>query len=382
MIPYGRHNIDEDDVQAVCTVLRSSWLTQGPTIEAFENALTRFTNAEHAVAVSSGTAGLHMVCLALGLGEGDYLWTTPNSFVASANCGLYCGAGVEFVDIDPVTRNLCPDKLAAQLAQAKTENILPKIIVAVHFAGLPCDLKRLRELADFYGIYLVEDGAHAIGSRYLDSPVGSGEYSDATVFSFHPVKTLAAGEGGAVLTNDGQLAKRVRQLATHGVERANDSWQQPASSPCYYEQQQLGFNYRLSDIHAALGLSQLNKLDRFIDARRKIVARYNQAFEGLKLQLPVEPDGYHAAWHIYVVAFESAEKRNHCYQMLRDKGVLPNIHYIPIHQHPYYQSLPRHFGSQFIHAEQHYCRALTLPLFADLSERDQAQIIQWVRGAV
>jgi UDP-4-amino-4,6-dideoxy-N-acetyl-beta-L-altrosamine transaminase len=382
MIPYGRQCIDEDDIAAVTDVLRSPWLTQGPAVPAFEKALAAKVGAEEVVAVSNGTAALHLACLALGLGKGDYLWTTPLSFVASANCGLYCQAQVEFVDIDPVTRNMCPEKLANQLAQAKKANVLPKILVVVHFAGLPCDLKPIRELTDHYGIYLIEDAAHAIGSTYEGQAVGNGSYSDATVFSFHPVKTLAAGEGGALVTNDTQLANNVRKLASHGIERNSELWQREVMAPCYYEQQVLGFNYRLSDIHAALALSQLNKLDAFVEARREKAALYLKGLLDSPLQLPVEPSNCYSAWHIYVVTFESMTQRNHCYQVLRDRDIYTNVHYMPIHQQPHYRPLARYFGSHFPAAEHHYNCSLTLPLFTTLSDAQQVSVISGVKESL
>ena len=382
MIPYGRQCIDEDDIEAVVQVLRSPWLTQGPAVQAFEKALASKVGAENAIALSNGTAGLHLTCLALGLGKGDYLWTTPLSFVASANCGLYCQARVEFVDIEPTTRNICPEKLASQLAQAKTANILPKVLVVVHFAGLPCDLKPIRELTDRYGIYLIEDAAHAIGSVYEGQPIGSGTYSDATVFSFHPVKTLAAGEGGAVVTNDAELANRIRQLASHGVERDSECWQYEAVAPCYYEQQALGFNYRLSDIHAALALSQLNKLDVFVEARREKAALYLKGLLDTSLQLPVEHSNCYSAWHIYVVTFESSDQRDRCYAFLREHDILTNVHYMPIHKQPYYRPLARYFGSEFPAAEHHHSCSLTLPLFVTLTAEEQALVISCVKASL
>ena len=382
MISYGRQHIDGDDIDAVVQVLRSDWLTQGPAVKAFERSFSAAVGAEHAIAVSSATAGLHVSCLALGLKENEYLWTTPNSFVASANCALYCGANVEFVDINPVTRNLCPDKLTEQLAIASAKSVLPKILVVVHFAGLPCDLAKIRELTNYYGVYLIEDAAHAVGSQYNESPIGSGLHSDITVFSFHPVKTLAAGEGGIVVTNDVTLATKISQLTNHGVERNAENFITGGSSPCYYEQQLLGFNYRMSDIHAALALSQLNKLTSFVEARRHLVERYNQALKNTALQLPVEPEGYFSAWHIYVVTFTSLSQRNHCYELLRANNIFTNVHYIPIHKHPYYYHLNRQFGSDFPSAEHHYECALTLPLYVDLSEADQDKIIRLVKEVV
>lgn len=380
MIPYGRQSIDDDDIAAVTEVLRSPWLTQGPAVTRLEKSLTEYTGVEYAVALSSATAALHVSCLALGLGPGDSLWTSPNSFVASSNCGLYVGADVDFIDIDPVTRNICVTALEDKLAIAKLKGTLPKIIVAVHFAGLSCDMEKIRALADAYNVYVIEDASHALGSEYQGRKVGGCYYSDITVFSFHPVKNIAAGEGGAVLTNDICLANKVRQYACHGITKDAQSLTQNDGSPCWYEQQMLGFNYRLSDLHSALAAQQLTKLDLFREIRAKRVARYNAAFAIDPLQTPIEPSDS-VAWHIYVVTFEQREVRDRCFEQLKAKDIYANIHYIPIPSQPYYQAKGFDMAS-FPNAQVHYQKSLTLPLFVDMTDSEQQLVIETVKGAL
>lgn len=380
MIPYGRQSIDEDDITAVTSVLRSPWLTQGPAVIRLEEALVEYTGAEYAVSVSSATAALHVSCLALGLGAGDVLWTSANSFVASSNCALYVGAEVDFIDIDPVTRNICITALEDKLALAKLKGKLPKIIVAVHFAGLSCDMAKIRALADAYNVYLLEDASHALGSEYQGKKVGGCHYSDITVFSFHPVKNIAAGEGGAVLTNDICLANKVRQFACHGITKNAADFVQVDDSPCRYEQQNLGFNYRLSDIHSALAAQQLVKLDHFRELRANHVARYNRAFLDDALQIPITTSDK-VAWHIYVVTFEHREVRDACFERLKAADIYANIHYIPIPSQPFYQG--KGFNvADYPNTLAHYQRSLTLPLFVDLTESEQQLVIDTVKAAL
>lgn len=380
MIPYGRQCVDDEDISSVVNVLRSPWLTQGPAVTQFENALVNYTGAEHAIAVSSATAALHISCLALGLKSGDRLWTSANSFVASSNCGLYVGADVEFIDIDPQTRNICITALEDKLAVAKLNGQLPKVIVAVHFAGLSCDMEKIRALADAYNVYVIEDASHAIGSEYHGEKVGGCHFSDMTIFSFHPVKNIAAGEGGAVLTNDQCLAKKLRLFASHGITKDAAEFSSAEAGPCYYEQQLLGFNYRLSDIHAALALSQLQKLDQFCEARARRVARYNSAFGIEPLQIPIIPLD-RVAWHIYVVTFDKRETRDRCFQSLKDHEINANIHYIPIPMQPYYQQ--RGFVAEdYPNALNHYQRSLTLPLFVDMTDEEQQRVIEIVKASL
>lgn len=380
MIPYGRQSIDDADIAAVADVLRSPWLTQGPAVTRLEKSLTEYTGAEQAVAVSSATAALHISCLALGLGPGDSLWTSPNSFVASSNCALYVGANVDFIDIDPATRNICITALEDKLALAKLNNKLPKIIVAVHFAGLSCEMDKIRALADSYNVFVIEDASHALGSEYQGKKVGGCYFSDITVFSFHPVKNIAAGEGGAVLTNDACLARKIRQYACHGITKDVQEFTQNDNSPCRYEQQLLGFNYRLSDLHSALAAQQLTKLEYFREIRAKRVARYNAAFAIDALQTPMQ-SGDSVAWHIYVVTFEQREIRDRCFALLKAKDIHPNIHYMPIPLQPYYQKIGFK-ASSFPNANAHYQKSLTLPLFVDMTDSEQQLVIETVKGAL
>ena len=317
MIAYGRQSISEDDIQSVVDVLRSDYLTQGPVVTRLENALEKHFKVHNAIAVSSATAGLHCACLALGLGSNDYLWTTAVSFVASANCGKYCGANVKFIDIDTSTRNISLVDLEQKLKLSRINGDLPKVLVVVHFAGLPCDMKAIAQLAKEYSFYVIEDAAHAIGSQYDGYPIGACQYSDITVFSFHPVKTIAAGEGGAILVNDHLLAKRIRQYSCHGIEREKNHFRNNQTSPCYYEMELLGFNYRLSDIHAALALSQLNRLSQFVQRRQYLVNSYNSLLKYFPLKLPIQKIENNIAWHIYVIECEDQSTRDNLYAFLK-----------------------------------------------------------------
>src|SRR3990167_728033 len=342
MIPYGRQQIDESDIDAVVAVLRSDWLTQGPAIEAFECAVAQRCDARYAVAVSNATAALHLACLAAGLGPDDWLWTSPNTFVASANCARYCGAKVDFVDIDPVTWNMDVAHLAAKLAHAEKLNRLPKILVPVAFSGQSCDMAAIRSLADAYGVLIIEDASHAIGATYQGRPVGCGDYADMTVFSFHPVKIITSGEGGMLLTNSAELQQRLYRLRSHGISRDPALMSEPSHGPWYYQQLELGFNYRITDIQAALGLSQLSKLDGFLQRRRQLAARYDLLLQELPLCLPGRQAGVESAWHLYVVRLQLARikrSRREAFDALRAAGIGFNVHYIPVHLQPYYREL-------------------------------------------
>jgi len=380
MIPYGRQSIGQAEIDAVVEVLRGEKLTQGPKIGEFERALGAKMDMPFVAAVCNGTAALHLACLALGLGPGDYLWTTPISFVASANCGLYCGAQVDFVDIDPQTRNISIKKLTAKLQQAKTSGRLPKVIVAVHFAGLPCDMEAIWALSQEFGFSVIEDAAHALGSSYRDSPIGACRYSHITTFSFHPVKTIATGEGGAVCCRREDLWQRVKMLASHGIERDAVRFTHHQKQPWYYEQQLLGFNYRLTDIQAAIGIVQLQRLSEFVARRRELVARYNHHFAALPLTLPTEPKHYFSAWHIYVVEM-APEIRDGIIARLHERQIASNVHYHPIHLQPYYRSLGYAEGD-FPQAEAYAQSALTLPLYPALSFAEQDQVIAAVESAL
>ncbi len=373
-IPYGRQSISEEDIAAVTAVLRSDWLTQGPMIERFEQAVAQRCEAMHGVAVCNATAALHIACLALDLGPGDLLWTSPNTFVASANCARYCGADVDFVDIDPHTLNLSVPALATKLDIAERAGRLPKILVPVAFAGQSCDMAAIQVLARRYGFKVIEDASHAIGARYAGQPVGSGAQADITVFSFHPVKIVTTGEGGLLTTKDAALAERLRRLRSHGITRDPGLLQDQAQGGWYYEQLELGFNYRMTDIQAALGLSQLERLVPFITRRRALVQRYR----GLLAELPVgligDQAGAESAWHLFPIRVDGGQ-RAHVFAGMRAAGIGVNLHYIPVHLQPYYHALGFAPGD-FPEAERYYAQALSLPLYADLSEAQQDRVVQ------
>jgi UDP-4-amino-4,6-dideoxy-N-acetyl-beta-L-altrosamine transaminase len=373
MIPYGKHLVNEDDVDAVVEVLRNQFLTQGTVVPKFEQALCEYTGANHCVAVNSATSGLHVACLAAGVAAGDSVWTVPNSFVASANCALYCGATIDFVDIDPLTRNIDISALETKLQHAATQNRLPKALIVVHFSGLSCEMQTIQKLTHLYSIVLIEDAAHGLGGSYQQSKIGSCVYSDMSVLSFHPVKSITSAEGGAVLTNQSQLYQKLQLFAKHGVTKDPSQYQGESHGPWYYQQLELGYNYRLSDLHAALGLSQLNKLDVFIQKRSKLAKVYDNALADLPLKLPVEEPQFKSAWHLYMVELIQHD-RQHIYQQLHDKGVGVNVHYIPIHLQPYYQQLGFKQGD-FPVSEHFYQNALTLPLFPSLTDIEQAKVI-------
>ena len=374
MIPYGKHSIIDEDVAAVVDVLENKFLTQGETVPAFEKSLCDYTGAQFATAVNSGTSGLHVACLALGIGPGDSIWTSPNSFVASANCALYCGATVDFVDIDPESRNLSVSALKQKLQAAQRENCLPKALVMVHFAGLSEYIEELSAILKSYNVALIEDAAHGLGGHDNGTKIGSCRYSDIAVLSFHPVKSITTAEGGAVMTNDSDLAEKIVLYAKHGITR-DESKLTEQHGPWYYQQQLLGFNYRLSDLHAALGITQLQRLDTFVAARRKLAHRYHQLLSDLPLQLPKqiaeESDG--SAWHLYMVEVLEHDRAT-VFEGLRAAGIGVNVHYIPIHLQPYYQALGFTAG-QFPNAERFYQRAITLPLYPTLSESEQDIVV-------
>ncbi|WP_225772748.1 UDP-4-amino-4,6-dideoxy-N-acetyl-beta-L-altrosamine transaminase [Pseudomonas sp. Marseille-Q5115] len=379
MIPYGRQSVDEADIEAVVQVLRSDWLTQGPAIERFEAAMATRCATDHGVMVCNATAALHIACLAAGLGPGDWLWTSPNTFLASANCGLYCGARVDFVDIDPLTWNLSAEALALKLEIAEREGRLPKVVVAVAFAGQSCDMAAIARLAERYGFTLIEDASHAVGAQYGGQPVGSGEFADMTVFSFHPVKIITTAEGGIVMTRHTELAERLRRLRSHGMTRDPAMMSEPSHGPWYYQQVELGFNYRATDIQAALGVSQLARLDGFLARRRALADAYDQALTGLGLQLPARQASAESAWHLYVVRI--AERRDEVFAALRAAGVGVNVHYIPVHLQPFYRQMG--FGpGDFPEAEAYYAQALSLPLYPGLTEAEQHYIVNALSDAL
>lgn len=384
VIPYARQSISESDIQAVVDVLRSDWLTQGPSVERFERAVKDYCGAQHAVAVNSGTSALHIACKALGLGPGDYLWTSPNTFVASANCALYCGASVDFVDIDPDTCNMSVEQLERKLVVAKQQGKLPKIVIPVHFAGQSCGMEEIAALGKFYDFKIIEDASHAIGSTYRQTKVGSCTFSDMTVFSFHPVKIITTGEGGMVLTNRDDLHQKLILLHSHGITRDPLYMVSESHGPWYYQQVDLGYNYRMTDIQAALGLSQLARIDEFVQRRHYLAGQYDQAFR----EMPVVPvqqcaDTY-SAFHLYVIRLQLNKiRKTHCqvFTELQEKGIKVNLHYIPVHIQPYFKKMGFRKGD-FPNAEAYYAEAISIPLYFGLSDENQEKVISCIREVI
>lgn len=382
MIPYGRQQISQDDIDAVVAVLQSDFLTQGPQVPAFELALQQATGAQYALAVNSATSALHIACMALGLGAGDRLWTTPITFVASANCARYCGADVDFVDIDPSTYNLCPQQLEKKLKQAQKDGTLPKIVVPVHLCGYPCDMAAIYALSQEYGFHIIEDASHAIGGQYHGKPIGNCRYSDITIFSFHPVKIVTTAEGGAALTNSPELAERMALLRSHGITREPSKMQGESHGSWYYQQIDLGYNYRMTELQAALGVSQMTRLDEFVTRRHQLAQRYHAALHDLPLTLPLfSQQGAYSALHLYVIRLQRAKlnkTRRDIFDALRNAGVGVNIHYIPVHTQPYYQNLGFNVGEYPI-AEAYYEDAISLPMFAAMTDQQQDTVIEVLR---
>lgn len=376
-IPYGRQNISEADIQAVVDVLRSDFLTQGPAVPAFEKSIAHYCGAEHAVAVNSATSALHIACLALGVESGDSVWTSPVTFVASANCAQYCGAQVDFVDIDPVTYNMSVKCLAEKLVQAEISGTLPKVVIPVHLCGQPCDMAGIYTLSQRYGFKIIEDASHAIGGKYRGEPIGNCRYSDITVFSFHPVKIITTGEGGMTLTNDAHLAKRMQLLRSHGITREENEMTHAVDGPWCYQQIELGYNYRMTDLQAALGLSQMTRLDEFVTKRHVLANRYN-----VKLaMLPVVTSWQHAdsysGLHLYVIRLkldEIGKTHRQVFEALRAAGIGVNLHYIPVYRQPYYEGLGFNAG-YCPEAERYYAEAISLPLYPDLSDCEQDKVV-------
>ncbi len=382
-LPYSRQEITEDDIAAVTAVLRSDLVTQGPVVQAFERGFAQAHGVGHAVAVSNATSALHLACLALGVGPGSRVWTSPISFVASANCALYCGATVDFVDIDPATRNLSLDRLREKLEDAEPRGELPDVLIPVDFAGLPADLREMRALADRYGFKLLEDASHATGARYLGAPVASA-WADATVFSFHAVKILTCAEGGLVATNDAELAQRVRSLRSHGITRDEAEFEFAAHGPWYYEQHSLGVNARMTELQAALGLSQLGRLPDMHARREALADRYDTLLAKLPLILPPRRDDRRSAWHLYAVEIDESRtpvRREALFAALRAAGIGANVHYIPIHTQPYYRRLGFSAGD-FPAAERYYARTLSLPLFPAMTPAQQDRVVEVLRSVL
>jgi UDP-4-amino-4,6-dideoxy-N-acetyl-beta-L-altrosamine transaminase len=382
MIPYGRQDINQTDIDAVVEVLRSDFLTQGPKVPLFEKMVAEYCGAKHAVAVNSATSALHIACLALGLGKGDRLWTTPITFVASANCGLYCGAEVDFVDIDPHTYNLSPRALEAKLVKAEKEKTLPKIVVAVHLCGQSCDMESIYRLSRKYGFSVIEDASHAIGGKYKNKPIGSCRYSDIAIFSFHPVKIITTAEGGMALTNEKALSAKMELLRSHGITRDPELMTQAPDGPWYYQQIDLGFNYRMTDLQAALGISQLARLDKYVSRRHELSRHYNEALKNLPLTLPWQhPDSY-SGLHLYVIRLqreESSITHRELFEALRYAEIGVNVHYIPVHIQPYYQQKGFQIGD-FPEAEAYYEDAISLPLYPALSDDWQEEVMSTLKN--
>ena len=381
MIYYGHQHITEKDIQAVEKVLRSNYLTQGPVIESFEKKVANYCGAKYAVAVTNATSALHIACKAAGLGEGDVLWTSPITFTASANCGRYCGADVDFVDIDDKTYNMSVAELRHKLEEAVQK---PKVVIPVHLAGQSCDMEAIKALADECGFKIIEDASHATGADYKNTKVGSCCYSDMTVFSFHPVKIVTTGEGGMVLTNSKDLYEKLKLYRSHGITRDADLMTQGADGPWYYQQIELGFNYRMTDLQAALGCSQMDSLDEFVARRRYLVKRYNEKLKELPLRTPYQDEATNPSWHIYIIRVDFTKvtlSKREIFARMRDRGIALNLHYIPVHTQPYYQNLGFKKGD-FPVSERYYEEAITLPLYYDLTDEQQDQIIQALKAVL
>ena len=382
IIPYGKQSISEADIQAVMSVLRSDFLTQGPVVPAFEQAVTTYCHARHGVAVSNATAALHIACLALGLGPGDWLWTSPITFVASANCGLYCGAKIDFVDIDPRTFNICPIELEKKLELAKTRGKLPKVVVAVHMCGLPCDMASIHSLSLKYDFKIIEDASHAIGAKYRGEPIGNCRYSDITVFSFHPVKIITTGEGGMAVTNEEMLAKKMKRLRSHGISSAVEEMEKrPLNEIWNYQQIDLGFNYRMTEMQGALGLSQMQQLEEFVMKRQSLANVYTKAFQKLPVLPQFQSDDSSSSYHLYPIQIlhtTHGPTQRQVYQAMQEQGIQVNLHYIPVYLQPYYTQMGFKPG-YCQNAEKYYKQTISIPLYSSMNEEQQLIVIQKIK---
>ena len=385
MIPYGKHDINQADIDAVIEVLRSDFLTQGPKVPEFEQKVADYCGARYSVAVNSGTSALHIACRALGVGQGDIVWTTPITFVASANCALYCGANVDFVDIDPRTYNMSPDRLAEKLDQAKKQGNLPKVVIPVHLCGQPCDMASIHELSNKYGFRIIEDASHAIGGKYKGEPIGNCRYSDITVFSFHPVKLITTSEGGMCGSNDSALTELMIRYRTHGItSKSGFMHPRPVEEIWNYQQIDLGYNYRMNEIQAALGVSQINRLDKFVEQRHAIAIRYDRLLKNLPVTTPWHhPDGY-SGLHLYVIRLKLDEIRKthkEVFESLLEQGVGVNLHYIPVYRQPFYEKMGFKEG-YCQEAEQYYQEAISIPMYPRLTVELQDSLIEAIRKAL
>ena len=377
MIPYGKQDINQTDIDSVISVLQSDFLTQGPQTPLFEKIVSDYCGAEYGVAVNSATSALHIACMALNLGEGDYLWTSPNTFVASANCGLYCSAKVDFVDINLLTYNLSPEELEKKLIQARQDNKLPKIVIPVHFAGQSCDMRKIHSLSQEYGFKIIEDASHAIGGMYLGQPIGGCQYSDITVFSFHPVKIITTAEGGLATTNDKKLSERMQLFRSHGVTRDPRLMTKKSEGGWYYQQVELGFNYRMTELQAALGVSQMKRLDEFVTLRHKRQKRYDKFLKNLPVVTPYQDMDSYSALHLYPIQIQIEKVKNtrkEIFEALRKNGVGVNVHYIPVHTQPYYENIGFKKGD-FPNVERYYESTISIPLFHAMTFEQQDQVI-------
>jgi len=384
MIPYGRQDITQTDIDAVVGVLQSDFLTQGPMVPRFEQSVAQHVGATHALAVNSATSALHIACLALGLGPGDRLWTTPITFVASANCALYCGADVDFVDIDPRTYNLCPQALALKLEQAEREGNLPKVVVPVHLCGQPCDMQAIHALSLRYGFKIIEDASHAIGGKYQGEFIGNSRYSDITVFSFHPVKIITTAEGGMALTNDEALANKMALLRSHGITRDPAQMTREADGPWYYQQIDLGFNYRMTELQAALGVTQMERLDQYVARRHQLARRYDDLLTGLPVTAPWQHADSYSGLHLYVIRLQldKIEKTHRqVFEALRELGIGVNLHYIPVHSQPYYERMGFK-PDDFPQSQTYYQEAISIPMFQTMSDEQQDEVIQALKKSL
>lgn len=377
MIPYGRHEVTQADIDAVTSVLQSDFLTQGPVVPKFEKAIAEYCGASHALAVTNATSALHLACLSLGLGRGDTLWTSPITFVASANCALYCGAKVDFVDIDPDTYNISISALSKKLERAKIDGCLPKIVIAVHLSGQSCDMKSIFELSKIYGFKIIEDASHAIGGLYEGKPIGCCDFSDVCVFSFHPVKIITTAEGGMLLTNRKDLADRIDLLRSHGITRNPNLMTKEPDGAWYYQQIDLGFNYRMTDLQAALGLSQLERLDQYVGRRNYLADRYSKLIDSELIQLPYVNDSCYSAFHLYIIRVNFADNSFHekLFNLLRQNGIGVNLHYIPVYLQPWFQKMGFPAG-YCVEAERYYSQAISLPLFPAMTDLEQSEVCQ------
>ena len=385
MIQYGKHHIFEDDINAVKKVLKSDYITQGPKVTEFEKSICNYTKSKFAIAVNSGTSALHISCLSIGLSQGDYLWTSAVSFVASANCAIYCGAKVDFLDIDEFSWNICLENLQKKLVKAKKEKKLPKAIVVVHLTGVPCNLKEISSLCKKYNIRIIEDACHAIGGSYKGSKIGACKYSDITTFSFHPVKNITTGEGGACLTNNKNLADKMRLLSSHGIVKDKLYLKDKNNGAWFYEQQILGFNYRISDINAALGISQFRKLDYFIKKRRKIAKQYRSLLSNLPVKLPINDKNLEFGHHLFVIRIDRKKvKKSHklIFKELHSKGIKVNLHYIPIYMHPYFKKKYNYNLRDLMESYKFYKETVSIPNYYGLSKNQQYRFINLLKGYV